>query len=101
MFRYLLEKNSNTDKQLTVDEENMRWALNKYYYTQYKNKLTVAYTYLLKEKYTDKSGTSVQHPSIYQFRYFYCKTKNMKNYYISRDGIKNYQRNHRSLLGEG
>lgn len=97
----LARKNSNTEKQLTEDEENMRWALNKYYYTQHKNKLTVAYTYLLKEKYTDKSGTLVQHPSIYQFRYFYRKTKNMQNYYISRDGIKNYQRNHRPLLGEG
>lgn len=66
----LARKNSNTEKQLTEDEENMRWALNKYFYTQHKNKLTVAYTYLLKEKYTDKSGTLVQHPSIYQFRLF-------------------------------
>lgn len=94
-------KNNNTEKELTEDERNMRWALNKYFYNTDKNKLTVAYTQLLKERYTDKSGTLVQHPSIHQFRYFYRKTKNLQDYYISREGIKNYQRNHRPLLGEG
>ena len=46
-------------------------------------------------------GYLLPHPSIYQFRYFYKKTKNLQNFYISRDGIKKYQRNKRPLLGEG
>ena len=41
------------------------------------------------------------YPTFYQFRYFYRKTKNMQNYYISRNGLKNYQRNNRPLLGDG
>ena len=39
--------------------------------------------------------------SFYQFRYFYRKTKNLQNFYISRNGLKNCQRNNRSLTGEG
>ena len=38
---------------LTKDQKNMRWALNKYFYTEHKNSLRTAYTYLLKEKYCD------------------------------------------------
>ncbi len=41
------------------------------------------------------------YPSFHQFRYFYRKTKKMQNFYISRDGLKNYQRNNRPLIGEG
>lgn len=87
---------------LSQDEKNMRWALNKFYYTRNKNSLNTAYTMLLKEKYCDVNGTLiVPHPSFYQFRYFYRKTKKMQTYYISRDGIKSYQRNNRPLLGDG
>ena len=39
------------ERQLTSDEKNMRWALNKYYYTRHRNPLTVAYKYMLQEKY--------------------------------------------------
>ena len=39
--------------ELTQDQKNMRWALNKYFYTEHKNSLRTAYTYLLKEKYCD------------------------------------------------
>jgi len=42
-----------------------------------------------------------EYPSFYQFRYFYRKTRNLQNFYISRDGLKNYQRNNRPLTGEG
>ena len=41
------------------------------------------------------------HPSFYQFRYFYRKTRSEQNYLISRKGLTNYQRNYRPLLGEG
>lgn len=38
------------ERQLTKDEKNIRWALNKYYYTRHRNPLTVAYKYMLQEK---------------------------------------------------
>lgn len=80
----------------------MRWALNKYFYTRRKNSLQTVYTFMLKEKYCDDNGILLsKYPSIHQFRYFYRKHKNMQTYYISRDGLKNYQRNNRPLLGDG
>ena len=90
------------EKELTQDEKTMRWALNKFFYTKHKNSLNTAYTLMLKEKYCDQQGQLVAaYPSFDQFRYFYRKTKKMQHYYISRDGIKDYQRNNRPLLGDG
>lgn len=90
------------EKELTQDEKNMRWALNKFFYTKNKNSLMTAYTLMLKEKYCDQQGRLVvAYPTFDQFRYFYRKTKKMQKYYISRDGIKDYQRNNRPLLGDG
>ncbi len=89
-------------KALTPDEKNMRWALNKFFYTKNKNSLNTAYTMMLKNKYCDLHGQlNEKYPSFDQFRYFYRKTKKMQQYYISRDGIKDYQRNNRPLLGDG
>lgn len=91
-----------TEKELSHDEKNMRWALNKFFYTKHKNSLNTAYTLMLKEKYCDQQGQLVaEYPTFDQFRYFYRKTKKMQQYYISRDGIKDYQRNNRPLLGDG
>ena len=90
------------EKELTQDEKNMRWALNKFFYTKNKNSLMTAYTLMLKEKYCDQQGQlGAAYPTFDQFRYFYRKTKKMQQYYISRDGIKDYQRNNRPLLGDG
>ena len=90
------------EKELTQDEKNMRWALNKFFYTKNKNSLMTAYTLMLKEKYCDQQGQLVAaYPTFDQFRYFYRKTKKMQRYCISRDGIKDYQRNNRPLLGDG
>ena len=87
---------------LTKERKWMRWALNKYFYTQRANSLRTAYLYLLKDKYTDENGfLREEHPSFYQFRYFYRKTKSEQNYLISRKGLTEYQRNYRPLLGEG
>lgn len=98
----LVPKNTTKEKPLTEDEKNIRWALNKFFYTQSKNSLNTAYMLMLKEKYCDAEGLLMQqYPSFYQFRYFYRKHKKMQNYYISRDGIKSYQRNNRPLLGDG
>ena len=91
-----------TKKELSQDEKNMRWALNKFFYTKNKNSLMTAYTLMLKEKYCDQQGQLVvAYPTFDQFRYFYRKTKKMQQFYISRDGIKDYQRNNRPLLGDG
>ena len=90
------------EKELSQDEKHMRWALNKFFYTKQKNSLMTAYTLMLKEKYCDSLGQLVAaYPTFDQFRYFYRKTKKMQQYYISRDGIKDYQRNNRPLLGDG
>lgn len=94
------KKSDNTE--LTQDKKNMRWALNKFFYTTAKQSLTTAYTMMLKEKYCNKMGVLMDtYPSFYQFRYFYRKTKKMQNFFISRDGLKSYQRNNRPLTGEG
>ena len=77
------------DRALTQDEKNIRWALNKFFYTTKKQSLMTAYTMMLKEKYCDGLGVlTEEYPSFYQFRYFYRKTRNLQNFYISRDGLK-------------
>ena len=98
----LAPRRRGDDRQLTQDEKNIRWALNKFFYTTKKQSLMTAYTMMLKEKYCDSLGVlAEEYPSFYQFRYFYRKTRNLQNFYISRDGLKNYQRNNRPLTGEG
>lgn len=98
----LAPKQKQEERPLTQDEKNMRWALNKFFYTRYKNSLNTAYTLMLKEKYCDPSGMLLsEYPSIYQFKYFYRKHNKMQTYFISREGLKAYQRNHRPLLGDG
>lgn len=90
------------EKELTVDQKNMRWALNKFFYTRNQNSLPTAYTMMLKAKYCDDYGKlSPDYPSFNQFRYFYRKHRKMENFFISRDGIKDYQMNNRPLLGDG
>lgn len=97
----LAPKKNISNKTLSKDEKNMRWALNKFFYTKRKNSLYTAYLFMLKEKYTINDKLQESHPSFYQFRYFYRKTKKLQTYYISRNGIKDYQKNHRPLLGNG
>lgn len=98
----LAPKKRKNERGLSENEKNMRWALNKFFYTTKKQSLMTAYTMMLKEKYCDTMGVLVEeYPSFYQFRYFYRKTRKMQNFYISRDGLKNYQRNNRPLTGEG
>jgi len=99
----LLPKERKTvEKELTEDEKNIRWALNKFYFTRHKNSLKTAYTYMLKERYCDGEGNLLlPYPSFNQFRYFHSKYKTQQTTLISRNGIKDYQRNHRPLLGDG
>ncbi|MHB8130482.1 MAG: Mu transposase C-terminal domain-containing protein [Mobilitalea sp.] len=89
------------EKQLSKDEKNIRWSLNKFYYTSHKCSLQYAYRMMLKEKYCDVDGRLVEsYPSFHQFRYFYRKTRKLENQYISRYGLKYYQRNLRPCVGE-
>jgi len=98
----LAPKLKETKKALTDFEKDIRHSLNKYFYNQNKNSLTTVYTLMLKEKYCDSEGQLVEnYPTFNQFRYFYRKHKKMQNFYISRNGLKNYQRNNRPLLGDG
>lgn len=47
----LAPRKRQDDVELSQDEKNMRWALNKFFYTTAKQSLTTAYTMMLKEKY--------------------------------------------------
>lgn len=98
----LAPKDKDSDTSLTKDEKNMRWALNKFYFSYQKHSLKTAYTMMLKAKYCDGNGELLaEYPTFNQFRYFYRKRKNNQTYYISRNGLTNYQRNNRPLLGDG
>ena len=89
-------------KELTDDEKNFRWALNKYFYKSNKISLSQAYKRLIRAKYLDDEGKIVQNsPKFHQFKYFYYKHRNESNYIISRLGRGEYDRNYRPLLGEG
>ena len=84
--------------ELTQDQKNMRWALNKFFYSSKKSTLTDVYVKLLKKKYCDAEGKLLaEYPSMRQFRYFEQKYRKQENYLISRNGLKNYQRNNRPL----
>ena len=100
-IQVLLPKERGYDTELTKDQKNMRWSLNKFFYTFEKNSLHTAYVKMLKEKYCDEAGTLMDtYPSFYQYRYFYRKTRKLENYYISRNGLTNYQRNDRPCIGD-
>ena len=93
---------SRRSKELTADEKNFRWALNKYYYNSKKLSLRQTYKYLLREKYMNSAGKIIEeHPTFHQFKYFYYKNRSESNYIISRMGRGEHERNYRPLLGEG
>lgn len=88
------------ERELTTDEKNFRWALNKFYYTQRKHSLPTAYNLMLQHKYTDAAGQLVPgHPPFHRFKYFYQRHRKEQTALISREGKTNYQRNSRPLLG--
>lgn len=100
-IQVLLPKEREYDTALTKDQKNMRWSLNKFFYNFEKNSLRTAYVKMLKEKYCDEAGQLMDtYPSFYQYRYFYRKTRKLENYYISRNGLTNYQRNDRPCVGD-
>ena len=87
-------------RELTPDEKNFRWALNKFYYTQRKHSLPTAYNLMLKEKYADAAGKLFpDYPPFHRFKYYYQRHRSIQTELISREGKTNYQRNGRVLLG--
>ena len=96
----LLPQKKSDDRELTQDEKNIRWSLNKFFYNKNRNSLKTAYTLMLKERYCDAEGNLIkEYPSYYQYRYFYRKHRKLQNYYISREGLSAYQRDFRPLVG--
>lgn len=93
---------SCTEKPLTPDEKNFRWALNRYFYTQRRHTLTTTYTLMLKDKYTDANGQLVDgYPPFHRFRYYYQKTRNIRREISGRESYTAYLRDYRPLLGDG
>ena len=61
---------------LSTTSKNIRWALNKFYYTKNRNSLRTVYMLMLKERYCDGHGNLLpEYPSFHQFRYFYYNRK--------------------------
>lgn len=101
-IRSLAPKKRETERKLTVDEKNIRKALNRWYYTTKKRTLKHVYILMLQNFYCDETGQlSEEYPSYYQFRYFYRKYNKKETEYISRNGLSYYQRNQRPLVGDG
>ena len=100
-IRILMPK-AYAKRELTEDQKNFRWALNKYFYQSKKLTLRQTYKKMIKEKYLDSNGMIVNNcPKIHQFTYFYRTHKSESNFIISRLGRGEYDRNFRPLLGEG
>lgn len=98
---------------LNVDEETkkiFRKAIKDFYYESTENSLKTAYTLMIKEYYSDKiicdDGTikvimkSIDEiHSFDQFRYFYENNRDIKEEVSGRKGGKNYELEHRAVLG--
>ena len=91
-------KHQKEPRELTKDEKNFRYILNKYFYTREKRTLRNCYLMLLREKYSNEQGILKEHPSLSQFKYFYYKNRKLDSMYISREGRSEYERNIRPLL---
>lgn len=81
--------------------KDIRWGLNKFYYTTAKRSLRDAYRMLLEAKYYENGELKEPYPTFWQFRYYYRTHNRLQNEKISRNGLSFYQRNERPLLGDG
>jgi hypothetical protein len=88
------------NKELSGDEINFRWAINKYYYSSAKNTIKRTYLLLLRDKYTVDGKLLDAYPKFHRFEYFFQRFRKKETELISREGLSNYQRNHRPLLGD-
>lgn len=97
----LAPKGRTKRAELTAFEKDIRWALNKFYYTTANRSLNDAYILMIKERYYHNGVLDDERPSFWQFRYYYRKHNKKQNELISRKGLSAYQRDYRPLLGEG
>lgn len=88
-------------EELTDFAKDIRWGLNKFYYTTAKRSLKDAYILMLKEKYYKNGELAEVFPTFWQFRYYYRTHNKKQNEIISRQGLSYYQKNERPLLGDG
>lgn len=85
----------------TDNAKHFRWALNKFYYTRNGKTLKESYTAMIAERFCDAEGKILpEHPSYKQFLYYNSTHRSLQTYFISRNGLKDYQMNHRPLVGE-
>ncbi|MDB2035256.1 transposase [[Clostridium] symbiosum] len=106
-FRYLagrslVEERQIPEKPQTQEQKDFTWAVDTFYYSAKKMSLRSAYDLMLLSRYTDQDGHLIEnHPSWHSFRHFFydrnCHRKSRTT--ISRNGLTDYQRNHRPLFG--
>ena len=80
-----------TNPPLTEMQKNIRWAINRYFYSSRRMSLNGAYEILLLSKYTHSDGSLIEgYPTFYQFRYFYYSHENPIKKAISQQGLSYY-----------
>jgi hypothetical protein len=103
-----------TGEGINIDEnikKTFRSAINKHYYSSAEKSLTLTYELMLKEYFSidSKVKGSVEIPviksygdipSLNQFRYWFEKERDIKKEISQRKGRKNYDQNHRAIIGE-
>lgn len=100
--RSLVEERKLPEKQETHEQKDFRWAVDTFYYSAKKMSLRNAYDMMLLSRYTDADGLLMEfYPSWHSFRhYFYEGGYHAKSRLtITRNGLTDYQRNHRPLFG--
>lgn len=105
-YKYLAHGNlmvisSRKNTSLAINEKYFM-AIEKYYYSSSKCSLKDAYYSMLLENYTNGEGRLVDnYPSWYSFRHYFYRNMLHKSprKIISRNGLSDYQRNHRVLQG--
>lgn len=90
------------ERQKTEQERVFRQAIEKLYYSAKRPSLRSVYDSMLLEYFTDAEGKLLEgHPSWNSFRQYYYRNNLHKGSrkQISREGLSDYQRNHRMLFG--
>lgn len=98
----LVEERQIPEKPQTQEQKDFTWAIDTFYYSAKKMSLRSAYDMMLLSHYTDQDGHLIDsHPSWHSFRhYFYEGSYHRKSRTtIARNGLTDYQRNHRPLFG--
>lgn len=106
-YRYLatgiLTSTKSSTRQVLYKKE-FDYAINTFYFSAKRVSLKVAYSLMLKELFTDSNNKLVsEYPSWYSFKHYYYRyranTDVNRLKVITREGLGEYQRNHRNLKG--